>query len=204
MARSCKTYRFWTAAELDKLEELVGQTTFESVCYRWNYWASREGLPPRSTHSLARKARKMGWTRFAWGDLVLTGDVARLLGKHRSTVQEWVRQGWITRHGSGRASALSRLELRQLARRKPQVFGGVPRGALVQLLELEELADWILEQAPKRWQSCRNSHRVRWVDRGLVFNSYGEAGRAAHVNGKAIRNAIAEGRLVCGMRFERA
>lgn len=202
MARSCKTYRRWTAAELDKLEELAGATTFSSACHRWNIWARQQGIPCRSPQSLRKKAQSMGWTLFAWGDEVLVGTVAKLLGKHRSTIQEWINAGWVTRHGNGRASAISRLELRQLARQKPQLFGGVDRPALVHLLELEDLVDWVLEQAPKRWQSSRNGKRVRWVERGLVFKNYVEAGKAAHLHSKSVRRAVVEARPVCGMRFE--
>lgn len=202
MACSRKTYRRWSAAELDKLEELVGESPFRMACHRWNSWASQQGLPRRTPQSLRKKAQAQGWTTFAWGDAVLVGTVAKLLGKHRSTLQLWVRAGWITRQGKGRASAFSRLELRQLARQRPQLFGGVDRRALVQLLELEDLVDWILEQCPKRWQSSVNGRRIRWVERGLVFSSYVAAGKAAHIHSKAIRKGVIEGRPVCGWRFE--
>lgn len=203
MTGRSKSYRYWTAAELDKLEEFAGATTFSTLCNRWNTWAKQQGVPRRSPDSLRKKAQEQGWTVLAWGDQVLIGTVAKLLGKHRSTIQEWVRSGWVTRCGNGRSSAISRLELRQLARENPHLFGGVPRADLVQLLELEDLVDWILEQAPKRWQSSRNGTQVRWVDRGLVFPSYAAAGKAAHIDSKAIRRGAIEGKPVCGMRFER-
>jgi hypothetical protein len=203
MAQSCKTYRFWTREELDKLEGLVGQVPFPQACKRWNCWAATQGIPSRTSQSLRKQAQKQGWTALPWGEMVLVGVAAQLLGKHRSTLQEWISNGWVTRYGRGRASSLSRMELRRLAREKPQLFGGVPRPELVQLLEVEELVDWVLEQAPRRWQSSRNGHRIRWVNRGQVFDSYAAAGRAAHVCSKAIRQAIIEGRDVCGYRFER-
>lgn len=203
MTGSRKSYRFWTPEELDKLEELVGQTPFTQACRRWNTWAGQQGIPTRTRDSLRKKAQEQGWTAFAWGDQVLVGTVARLLGKHRSTVQRWIQAGWVTRHGNGPASAISRIDLRRLARDKPQLFGGVPRADLVHLLELEDLADWILEQAPKRWQSKHNAHQVRWVERGQVFSSYAAAGKAAHIDSKAIRRGVIEGRPVCGWRFER-
>lgn len=203
MTGSRKSYRYWTPEELDKLEEVMGQTTFGNACERWNRWAKQHGFAARSIQSLRKKANEQGWSGFAWGDQVLIGTVAKLLGKHRSTIQQWVRHGWVTRQGGGRASAISRLELRRLARDKPQLFGGVPRPDLVQLLELEDLADWILEQAPRRWQSSRNVHRIRWVERGLVFAGYAAAGKAAHIDSKAIRQGVKQGRPVCGWRFER-
>lgn len=203
MTRSRKTYRLWTPAELDKLEEYVGQTPFQQACHRWNHWAGQQGIPTRTAQSLRKKAQELGLTAFAWGDMVLIGTVSKLLGKNRTTVQRWVQGGWINRHGTGRASALSRKELRALARDRPQLFGGVDRCALVQLLEDERLVDWLLEQAPRRWQSSRNGHRIRWVNRGLEFPSYAAAGRAAHIDSKAIRQGVIEGRLVCGWRFER-
>lgn len=202
MARSCKTYRRWTAEELDKLEELIGQTAFDRACSRYNFWAKGQGIPERTKQSLRKKAQEKGWTVRAWGDWVLVGTVAELLGKHRSAVHKWIAAGWLTREGGAHSSAVSRLELRRLARQRPQLFGGVERSRLVQLLEVEELVDQILEQAPKRWQGSRNGCRVRWVNRGQVFDSYAAAGRAAHIDRHAIRQGIAEGRLVCDQRFE--
>lgn len=202
MARSSKSYRCWTPAELDKLEELVGQTAFDRVCQRWNHWAKGQGIPERSQQSLRKKAQENGWTVFAWGDWVLVGEVARLTGKHRSAIHKWIAAGWLTREGKARASAVSRLELRRLARQRPQLFGGIERSRLVQLLEVEDLVDQILEQCPKGWQSRTNGQRVRWVNRGQTFGSYAAAGRAAHIDPHAIRQGIAEGRLVCGHRFE--
>lgn len=203
MTGSHKTYRRWSRVELDKLEDLVGQTTFDQACRLWNSWAAQEGIEQRSKQSIAKKAAEQGISRNPWGDWLLVGEVAQLLGKHRSTIRNWVNAGWIRRRGTARASAVCRVDLRRLARKRPQLFGGVDRGALVQLLESEDLADWVLERYPQRWQDRYHGHRVVWLDRGLVFDSYVAASKAAHVNSKAIRQSIIEQRPVCGMRFAR-
>lgn len=204
MTGSHKTYRRWSAAEVDKLDEVVGMAPFDYACRRWNIWAGEQGIPYRSRQSLAKKAQELGLSRLAWGDWILVGEAARLLGKNRSTISNWVHAGWVTRFGTGRGSSIKRSDLRRLARQRPQLFGGVNRGDLVQLLESEDLADWVLEQYPQRWQDRHHGHQVWWVDRGLKFDSYAAAGRAAHVCSKSIRRAVLENRLVCGMRFTRA
>lgn len=195
------SYRYWTEPETEKLLELVGDTPFLEVCRAWNSWAGRHGIAPRSPQSIRKKAQWLGESFICTGRWVRVGDVAQLLGKHRSAIQKWHKAGWIHCYIAGHQSCVQRDELRRLARERPRLFAGCEREGLFQLLEDERLADWILEQYPERYQSCRNGKRVLWVDRGTVFPSYAAAGRAAHVCPKAIRLSIIEGRRACGYRF---
>jgi hypothetical protein len=194
-------YRYWTKEETDKLLQLVGNMPFEAVVREWNRWASKAGIEPRSQQSLRKKAQGMGETVRSYGAWVRVGEIALLLGKHRSTIHKWIADGLVSQHGAGHASAVPRVDLRRLARHKPQLFGGCERTALVQLLEDEALADAVLEQCPKRHQSSLNGRRVLWVERGLVFPSYAAAGRAAFICPKAIRRGVLLDRPVCGWRF---
>jgi hypothetical protein len=175
---------------------------FKRVWREWNIWAKQQGLEPRSLMSLQKKAQALGETQACYGNWIGTGEVARLLGKHRSAIQNWYRAGWVRCHRAGRHSAVSRADLRRLARERPQLFAGSSHEGLVQLLEDERLADEIVTGFPQRYPTRNQSIRVLWVDRGLVFPSYAAASRAAHVSPSAIARAIREGRPAAGMRFE--
>jgi len=195
------SYRYWTAPEVERLLELVGETPFVHVCREWNRWANKEGIPNRSPQSIRKKLTGLGESTVCLGRWVRLGDVAHLLGKDRSTIQKWANAGWVSYIVYGHQSCILRADLRRLARERPILFAGCDRQGLVQLLEDEDLAESILAAYPQRYQSSINGKRVLWVDRMQAFPSYAAAGRAAHICSKAIRLGVIEGRPVCGYRF---
>lgn len=205
MARSRRTYRMWSEAELQEWQDLVGELPFPMAVRRWNRWAEAQGLPKRSRDSLRHKAKELRLSTLPQlGDWVTIGDVKRLTGRDRTTVSQWVAKGWIKRYYHGIASAVRRKELRRLAREHPVALSGCDRGDLVQLLEDEELADAVVRQFPRRYQSKCHGQAVICETLGRRFRSYAEAGRALHMDRHTIRRATLEGRRAGGMTFRLA
>lgn len=199
---SRNSYRLWTPAEIEQWAELVGECPFPLAMRRWNAWATAQGLPKRSAHSLQHKARDLKMSTMATvGDWVTIREICLLTGRHRTTISEWVEKGWVSRYVYGRASAVPRIDLRRMAREHPVALGGVERGNLVQLLEDEVLADAVLRQYPRPYRSCRSGQSVICVDRGQRFPSYSAAGKTLHMHPHTIRNAVLQDRPACGMRF---
>jgi len=195
-------YRRWTEDEALMLQELAGDMPFPRVCQQWNLWAAREGLPSRSSESLRRKLVELGVSRRVSGSWLCVGDVARMLGKSRSTIRLWCADGLIRHHKAGPYSSVSRDDLIQLARKRPRLFAGCDRGNLLLLLEDEDLVSSILERFPRRYWGMGRGRRIRRVDTGEVFATYREAAAAAHMSDKTIIKALQNGKLACGLQYE--
>lgn len=200
MAGSRRSSYKWTQAELDKLDDLLGNLPFPHVVQHFSRWLTAEGLRPRSRRSVEHAAYKLAGSRLPFGRWVRVGDVARALDRWPSTVWDWAKRGWIRRIHAGTASAVCRDDLIKLARQRPELFGGSPREGLLLILEDPDLVDQIRRDYPSRVAGIGGTRRVRW--HGQVFPSIGAAARAAHVSEAAIRAGLKAGRLVCGMKFE--
>lgn len=201
-ARSHRTYRMWSDAEIQQWADIVGESPFPLAVRRWNRWAEAQGLPKRSRDSLRHKAKQLGISTLpCLGDWVTIGEIRRLAGRNRTTIQQWVEKGWITRYMHGIASAVRREDLRRMAREHPVALGGCDRGALVQLLEDEALADAVLRRYPRRYQGAGNGQAIECETLHRRFSSYAEAGRKLHMDRHTIRDAAMQGRPACGLVF---
>lgn len=194
---SRKTYRYWTPAEVDKLLELVGDLPFPLAVGQWNIWAAKQGLGHRSINSIRKKASDLGETACAYGRWMHLMDVARMLGRHRSTLNDWIHRGVLTVYRYGPRTTLRRMDLVKLAKERPWLFGGCDRSGLIQLLEDEALVNDLLKRYPRQSGIGR---KVRCGSR--VFNSYADASRALHISVGAIRWSLKTGKPTCGMTFE--
>ena len=195
-------YRAWTEAETLRLQELAGDMPFLMVCQQFNGWAVRNGIPPRSTSSLEKRLRRLGTSRRTHGSWLCVGDVARMLGKNRSTVLLWATNGWIRHHKAGSCSSVSRDDLIRLARERPRLYAGADRSNLLLLLEDEDLVTEILRQFPRRYCATGRGRRVRWMDTGQEFPTCRAAAKAANLHYTSVSKAIREGRPAAGLRFE--
>lgn len=203
MADGCKTqYRAWSQAEALQLQELAGDMPFVMVVQQFNIWATRSGLPHRTATGIRKKLRSLGASTRACGSWIGVGDVARMLGKHRSTILAWASSGLIRHHKAGPHSTVNRDDLIKLARDAPLRFAGSDRTNLLLLLEDAELVDAILQRYPRPYCSTGRGRRVRWVDTGKVFATYQEAAEAANLHYSSISKALHEGRPAAGLRFE--
>lgn len=203
MTGSHKTqYRVWTDAEAWRLQELAGDMPFVMVVRQWNIWATANGIPHRTAHSMRKKLRSLGASGRACGSWLCVGDAAQMLGKHRSTILLWAQEGLVRYHKNGPHSCVNRDDIIKLARERPLLFAGVDRDNLLLVLEDEDLVDSILEQHPFAYCGTGRGRRVRWVDTGQVFSTYREAAKAANLHYTAVSKAVRQGRPAAGLRFE--
>lgn len=190
-------WRSWQPAEVERLTALAGELPVPLLVQRWNAWARRVGLPPRTEASLRRKAMALGLSLVARGEWVMIGAAARQMGRSIGCMQEWTRHGWL-RHRRG---VVWRPSLVALARERPHLFAGCDPDGLRQLLQDTELAEGILTAYPRcRAMPCR-PRAVECVTTGQVFPSMRAAGRALHLDGSAVALAVREGRPAAGLRF---
>lgn len=171
--------RRWSQEELDQLDHLTGNIPWRYVPRTYNRWASDNGYPLRTTTALVRQQETQGLRRRVIGDWITTGTIAKTLGLSYNSPGYWIRKGWLpaTRFGEGQAwnHYIKRSDLRQFARKHEHLLAGLDRGALAQLLEDENLADH-LSALPRRH---KGKTRVKCVETGQVFESFGDAARKA-------------------------
>ena len=169
--------RRWSQEELDQLDHLTGNIPWKYVPRTYNKWASDNGYPLRTTTSLVRKQETKGFRRRVIGDWITTGTIAKTLGLSYSSPRYWIQQGWLpaTRFGEGRAWShyVKRSDLRQFARKHSHLLAGLDRGALAQLLESEDLADYLAELPPRH----KGNTPVKCVETGRIYPSITKAAR---------------------------
>lgn len=190
-------WRTWRPSEVQKLRALVGELPMPLVIQRWNTWARRVGLPPRTEASLRRKALELGLSVVPRGAWVSISEVRRLLDRSQSCLYGWVQAGWVQH----RPGALHRASLQQLAMDRPHLFAGCPAEGLLELLRDPALAASIRAAHPRARSVPRRPQRVMCVTTGQVFPSMRAAGRRLHLDGSAIGKAVREGREAAGLRF---
>lgn len=193
----------WTAAEVDKLQELAGDYPWPAVPARFNVWARRNGLPERTELALCHRCEVEGFSRVCTGSFISTGAIRALTGAGWLTIQRWINTGELTIARSGRKLYIQRDTLRRFVQRRPEYFTGLPVSSLTQLLDDEKLAQRLAAQ-PRSWVTGKR-RQVRCVDTGEVFASAAEAGRRFHLSRSAISLAVLGKRPVAGgHRFEAA
>ena len=180
----------WSQEELDQLEHLTGNIPWKYVPRTYNKWASDNGYPLRTTTALVRQQETKGFCRRVIGDWITTGTIARTLGLSYQSPQYWIRKGWLpaTRFGEGRAWShyVKRSDLRQFARQHSRLLAGLDCGALTQLLEDEKLAEQLAEMPPRH----KGKTRVKCVETGRIYESFGDAARAAFVVQQRISRVV--------------
>lgn len=184
------------------MEGLAGNIPFPLIPATYNQWATREGYPRRSANAIHQRARRQRLTTRVFGDWLTTGVIAETLGVDASMPRRWIRSDGLParqlHHGAWRPWYVRRSDLVALARRRPELFGGIERGRLVQLLENERLADVIAAAHPRRSNTPR---RVRCVELGREFASIRDAARAVFVSRQLIQIAIRTGARAAGYHW---
>ena len=195
----------WSARELAHLDDLIGDRPLNMVVDAYNSWATVNGFVWRSYNAIKRKAWRQGLDNTAQGSWVATGIVCRLLRKSNKTIYNWVKRKWIRRSGGlSCQSALYRDDLKRLARKRPHLFGGVPRDDLFWVLEDSDLVDSILAAHPKRWPSKNSTQPVVCITTGRRYESITAAARAHYVDESCVKWSIRTGCATCGYVFRRA
>ena len=194
----------WTDAEINYLHEVAGDLPRHYLVKTFNQWAQAHGYPERSNKAIYAKANVMGLSLAAVGESITTGGIAKILEINDTTVQGWmVRHRDLPRRKIKGYYYIKRRELMRWARQHPHLFGGLKWSNLVQLLESENLADYICDNFPNRPVGLEATARpVRCITTNEIYPSLSAAARATHITYQAISLAIREQRSTCGLRFE--
>lgn len=193
----------WSAAELERLSELLGDHPLPVVVRAYNSWAKQWCHHKRSYNGIRFAAQRILKTETRPSGLwLLTADVAALLSRSQFCVRKWIERGHIPAadvRKTGFAWYIRRSAFKQIAATRPALLGGVPREQLFQLLEDEDLAASIAMRFPKRISAPRT---IRNKLTGVVYQSVQEAARETYIDHSAIIKALRNDRPCCGIDWE--
>lgn len=190
----------WSAAEIEKIEQLCGNVPGFMVRESYNQWAASQSLPLRSERSIGHAIIKWGSGCSAVGNWVTTCYVADLLGLSLTTVVRWELNGLIPCIKQGPKRFLRRSDIIELARSHPERFAGISASRLYSLLEDRALSNHIARNYPYRHGLGRP---VMAVEPQWNFPSVSEAARHFHVVANAIQFAIRSGGKSAGYHWIR-
>jgi hypothetical protein len=192
----------WGPAETDRLDYLAGNVPFPLIPAAYNQWAIRQGYQKRTANAIHQRARRQRLTTRVFGDWLTTGVIAKTLGVASSMPRRWICSEGLPatqlHHGAWRPWYVRRSDLVALARRRPELFGGIEPGRLVQLLENERLADTIAAAHTRR---ANTPKRVHCVEMGRTFVSIRDAARTVFVSRQLIQIAIRTGARAAGYHW---
>ena len=195
----------WTAEDIELLSSLAGDLPWPMVMPAFN-----RQRPHRTDAGLERQARRLRISKQSTGQFFTAGLIVALAKNvsHRM-VNSWIKSGVkgdkLPARQFGRGSSyrffIRRVDLRQFARRHPELFGGLPESQLLQLLDSERLAAEIaaMELPPPR----RRAIPVECVETGRRYPSIAAAARTAYVTPQAMHRAVTSGGRANGCRWRR-
>jgi hypothetical protein len=194
---------FWTPEELASLEAIAGYAYTPRLIETYNRWAKRNGFPARTRASILNACSRNKISRRPEGFFLTSGKIAEILGVTIDIPQRWAERGYIPTIHSGRKHDpryFKRPDLVKLARRQPDLFGGMERDRLFALLEDADLADLIADRFPRRKGS---GTPVQAIESGRIFPSVKAAARALHVTPQGIHSAMRINGTCAGFSWRR-
>lgn len=182
---------YWGPEEEEALYSLAGDMPWPMVSKAYNAWAIPRGFCKRTEIALRRRCENLGIQRRSVGEWITSGVICQLMEISYETVRRWINSGWLParRFGTGRSHSyyIRRTDLRELARRRPNLFGGQSEATLVQILDHEGLAaDIAALGLPKPWQPVP----VICIEKGRRYPSIGSAARAVYVTPQRLRTVV--------------
>jgi hypothetical protein len=191
--------RPWTVEDIEMLSSLAGDIPWPLVPGRFN-----NSRPRRTATALRRKAEELGLLRRCVGQYITSGALRALMGVSYERARRWILSGQLParRWGQGRAFPywIHRRDLRAFARERPELFGGLSEGQLVELLDSEPLAAEIAAMELPRPRQCV---AVQCIETGRRYASIKAAARAAYVTPQRMAVVLAHGTTANGRRYRR-
>ena len=192
--------RAWSVEDIEMLSSLAGDIPWPLVPGRFN-----SARPRRTPIALRRKADELGLLRRSTGQFITSGALRSLMGISYEQARRWILSGQLParRFGQGQAFPywIRRRDLRAFARARPELFGGLSEGQLVELLDSEHLAAQIAAMELPRPRQCV---AVECIDTGRRYRSIKAAARAAYVTPQRMAVVLACGTTANGRRYRRA
>lgn len=189
----------WSDAELNQLEAIAGDFPIRQIARIYNCWASANNYPKRSYYTILKTGYKHNLRFRPIGRQITHGVIMHVLeitAHQAHLILDYCQ----TRQRSLKSRRyVERVELRRIARRQPELFAMATRANLVQLLEDEGLADWILQHQPQRLG--RNRKPIRCVETGQVYPSILAASRAVPIDRNWLTRSIRRGTTAAGFHW---
>lgn len=189
----------WSQVEIERLDFLAGDHSFLEVVRRYNAWAAANGYPARTDRAIERAGLKRGITFRPCGLRVTLGAIRDAIGCTQHQAYRILDRCRCHQRRKRARRYVLRTELKRLARRHPELFSAAPRENLVQLLEDENLADWIITHPPARFGISRP---IRCQETGDTFPSIAAASRANFIHSTQIKRALHDGVTAAGFHWE--
>lgn len=179
----------WSQEEEEHLISLLGDIPPPLLCNAYNRVAVNRNWPKRSRRALFARAEKLGLSVVPTGAWINHSDVAKILGISTTTVDEWFKIYKIPQHVGLRTCYVRRYHMVRFARSNPEALVYASREHLFQLLENEELVDFVIGHRDGK----RRPHRVKLVESGRIFPSLRTAAKAIGCHGSTLRRAAKNG-----------
>jgi hypothetical protein len=192
----------WTPEQVASLESIAGSTYSPRICEEYNRWASKNGFCRRTRFAITSAMSRYKISRKAECGFVTSGCIAELLGVSLCVPQRWVEKGYISAVYSGKQRSpryYRRSDVVAMARRYPELLGGVSRDRLFLLLEDAELADAIASAYPRHKGAGRP---IQVVETGQVFPSIRAAAKAFYVCRQSIYFSITRNGTCAGFHWK--
>lgn len=208
----CHTNRtkpiLWTPDELEFLNKHIESLPFHRLVRAYKTWAVVNGYPARTRDAIDHKIRRLGHSTRPQIEYFTFNRLAQILGVSRYTVAGWKRLASNPlesyQHDKKRQAFnyVSRLQFIEFAQHHPECLGGVNEVGLQILLEDSRKAKEILRQYPKRRCPLFEAKRIRCIETGKIYPSFGAAARDIFVVRQVISKAVAHGHAANGFHFE--
>jgi hypothetical protein len=196
----------WQPEEIAFVQDLAGDVPVGMLTRSFNIWAKGRGRPTRSRGAIQRQIWKNcgNISTIPAGEWLTTQDIGRAVDRCQEAVLRWAKLGYfhcdhVRKEGYG--WFISRVGLRRLAKRRPQLFRHLDRERLYDLLEDVDVVDHVLTaDCPK----LRKLAPVRCIETGETYRSIRAAAIALGCRPNTIVMAVKRRGTAKGYRFEEA
>jgi hypothetical protein len=173
----------WTKEQIEFLEDYAGEVPFAVLIKKYH---EKYNLPSekRTPDAMYKKLSKLGLCgRAVNGDWLCTAAVAKVLGVSRPKVYHWIKRRQDVRNCLKpvfyqRKAFASRARWRQVAREFPELFGGISKERLNDLIEDQVLAD----QIAKTYKHGMKDYSIMCLETGIIYKSCKEAGESCGID----------------------
>ncbi len=196
----------WTRGDLELLHSLAESLPIKMLCGIFNAKAKQNQRPQRSLNAIKARLLTLGYSIEPQHSTYTIASLARLLNCSEGAISYWRKLGLKTTKSAKnpKAKVYIRIEdVRQFARRRPELFGGFDRDALFIIFENMDMVEKILKAYPKRNCIITEKQPVRCIETGVVYSSYLEAARAFFVTRSGIYKAVTTGCCANNHHFEK-
>lgn len=196
----------WTRGDLELLHSLAESLPIKMLCGIFNAKAKQNQRPQRSPAAIKARLSTLGYSFQPQHSTYTIASLARLLNCSKDAVSYWRKLGLKTTKSARNPKAIVYIRIenvRQFARKRPELFGGFDRDALFIIFENMDMVEKILEAYPKRNSGIAEKQPVRCIETGVVYSSYVEAARAFFVTPSGIYRAVTTGCCANNHHFEK-